>query len=302
MMTLRPALLRCAVGSLRTAPQIFRPNMGAAGVSGSTRFLGAWWKSTEQDPTQGKSMENSMDAEMEQEMKDKISSIQVQLGDRRAEMLVDFNRAAPSLGPLALDHLATGIDKHEDFGNPESFRHEVSNGELRLHHSTPGDPWHVHLTRFSSLPLCEQNALEAAVRSQIEKQKEIFPRRSIVKAASDKHFLPFLDGMKNLMDGIEGVRYPKAKKIEAEEATKEMLKLFHNFFQDMENQEVDVKTALLDPWKPLSLCKAAAWHAHLVKLASEMNVPPDGPTLHVLLLLQAYENWLRSQAERQICK
>ena len=196
MMTLRPALLRCAVGSLRTAPKVFQPNMGAAWVLGSKRFLFGFGQTKE----------------MEKETKEKISSIQAQLGDRRAEMLVDFSKAAPSMGHMSHHHLANAIDTHEDFRNPESLHHEVSDGVLYLYHSKPGDCWEVRLWTFSSLPLCEQNALEAAVCGQIEKQKELFPQRSIVKAASDKHFRTCLDEMKDVINGIDAVRSQKANR------------------------------------------------------------------------------------------
>lgn len=225
MMTLRPALLRCAVGSLRTAPKV-QPNMGAAGVLGSKRFLFGFGGS----PVQKQ--------EMEKETKEKISSIQEQLGDRRAEILVDVSKAAPSLGNMSHHHLANAIDTHEDFRNPESLHHKVSDGVLYLNHSAPGDRWQVRLTTFSSLPLCEQDALKAAVRGQIEKQKELFPQRSIVKAASDKHFLTCLGEMEDVMNGIDGVRSQKAKKVAAEDAAVEVCQHFYVFSRTWKTKEL----------------------------------------------------------------
>ena len=193
-----------------------------------------------------------------QEVIDRVSEIMARLGEREAEMLVDFSRAAPSLGDLSHRHLVQAIDVHEDFDRPESLRCEVSEG-LKLYHSARGDRWMVNLKSFNSLPSDQQEELEKAIERQIQKQRALFPRRGSVKAASEKHLrscFKDMDGLKDLIDKMQSVR---AKQAEAENAVMKMTQCFMDFFEELTKQGVDVETAAMDPWIPLCLMKATAW-------------------------------------------
>ncbi|CAJ1421063.1 unnamed protein product [Effrenium voratum] len=210
----------------------------------------------------------------EQEVTDRVSEIMARLGEREAEMLVDFSRAAPSLGDLSHKHLVHAIAVHEDFDRPESLRFEVSwcfevsRWSLKLYHSAPGDGWYVDLRNFIFLPSDQQEGLKKAIERQIQKQRALFPRRALVKAASEKHLrscFKDMDGLKDLTDKMQSVR---AKQAEAEEAVKKMSQCFADFFEELTEQGVDVETAAMDPWKPLCMMKATAWMAHFVELAA----------------------------------
>jgi hypothetical protein len=78
---------------------------------------------------------------------------------------------------------------------------------------------------------------------------------------------------------------------------------FYDFFQDLENQGVDVEDALKDPWKPLSLLQAAAWHARLDQLASPKEVEkilgPDGQFVLMFEAYRFYKNQTQAAALKQ---
>ena len=247
---------------------------------------------------------------MENQTAEHISRVQRQTGDRKTEMLAAFARAAPSLGDLSLENLADAIDKHEDFDNLENLCHEVvSCGALNVYFSAPSDWWHLNLTTFSSLPSSEQEELLAAVDDQIKKQRAMiaqFPQRKVTKAASDRH----LGGcssvlMKERTKAIENNKSLEAKKAEAQHAAMEIQEWFHKFFQELEDNNLNISVVLDDPWKPVRLRLAASWYTHFMEVASSesikeceenMSAGPAGSFLKIqyMLVRESYLQWKAS--------
>ena len=197
------------------------------------------------------------------------------VGKRPSQMFVDFSRAAPSLGEMSLWILVDSIDLHENFKYPDSLYYEISDGALNLHYSAPGDGWRVHLTTFSSLPSHEQTALRKALRCQIEEQRNVFPHREKIQAASRKHFGPFLNGIKEVADTIHKLQDTAAKKAEASFHAMKMVDYFNGFAQELKDQKLDALSLVLDSWKPLSLKRAIAFLDHLLEVSQDSQVVLD---------------------------
>ena len=199
-------------------------------------------------------------------------------GKRRSQMFVAISRAAPSLGWMSRWTLVDAIDLHENFKDPGSLYYEISDGVLKLHHSAPGDKWIVRLTKFSSLPSRERDALCKALRDQIEEQRKVYPLRKKIQAASDKHFRPFLDGIEKVIDTIHKLHSAGAKKDEAILHVSKMMDHFNGFYQELKDQNIDDLS--LDSWQPRTMKTAIAIFHYLIGLCDspavlDLELPRD---------------------------
>eukprot|EP00438_Fugacium_kawagutii_P029437 Skav210019 [mRNA] locus=scaffold1212:207783:208625:- [translate_table: standard] len=215
-----------------------------------------------------------------EEVSSRFMAVLSQVGDRHAEMLVDFHRAAPGLGDMSHEILARSIDLHENYDSPESLAVEVSwFFGLTLWHSAPGDGWRVFMPPFSPfgwLPAQQKQELEKAIQHQIVKQRSLFPLRRTIRAASEKHLQSCSkDGME-AMDRLCHLKSQVARMEEAKHFAHHLTNTcFRNFFTELEAQGLDILKVLADPWKPLSLRKAASFHYGVTQLASQGNCPKD---------------------------
>ena len=239
----------------------------------------------------------------------RIEALKAQVGDRKAEMLVEFSLAAPDLKDFTHNKLADTINSHEDFDDPNSLSlHVAWWSGLTLYYSAPGDSWMVRMppgSSFGYLPGNQKTALERAIKNQIQKQRILFPARSQIQKASAKHLLGCSSDAKESIYRIENMVSMEAKKAEAMTVADRMIEHGSGgFFQELEAQGIDVGAALVDPWKPISLVKAISLYALLVQQASgeyvEGNSKEDSfmqfysqettATLQVLLVYAAFEH------------
>lgn len=238
----------------------------------------------------------------------RIEALKAQVGDRKAEMLVEFSLAAPDLKDFTHNNLAFAIDTHEDFDNPNSLSLHVDwwSG-LTLYFSAPGDWWMIRMapfTPFGYLPTNQKAALESAINIQIQKQRILFPARSKIQKASSKHLLGCSSDAQESIYRMKNMVSKEAKKAEAMAVADRMIEHgFGGFFQELEAQGVDVGAALVDPWKPTSLAKAISLYARVVQHASgefvEGNSKEDAfmefssqetTALQVLLVYTAFQH------------
>lgn len=105
----------------------------------------------------------------------RIEALKAQVGDRKAEMLVEFSLAAPDLKDFTHNKLADTINSHEDFDDPNSLSlHVAWWSGLTLYYSAPGDSWMVRMppgSSFGYLPGNQKTALERAIKNQIQKRE-----------------------------------------------------------------------------------------------------------------------------------
>lgn len=74
------------------------------------------------------------------------------------------------------------------------------------------------------------------------------------------------------MNRVEKMQSITAKKAEAEHGATKMFESFRDFFQELEQKEIDVEAFALDPWKPKGFMLAAACYAYLIRTAAQGNL------------------------------
>ena len=230
---------------------------------------------------------------------------------RYQEMLREFHKAAPNAKTMSIRHVAHAIDAHEHFDKPDILRCEVAwgSGVLKLHHASPGDKWFVDWKTFGTdVPENQQKALVTAINKQIEKQKTLFPTRKKVMSAADDHLSQCLKGQNGKPVSPEALESlilqlpsPKAQRAQCEDAYVELFDCFGLFFEELESQGIQVKDAVLDCWKPLSLQLATSWYSRFRQLEDQSaNQTAANATcvekVHDYARLELYDTWQRTKA------
>lgn len=96
---------------------------------------------------------------------------------------------------------------------------------------------------------------------------------------------------------------PKAKQIQCEEAYQNLFLCLRAFFQEREDEGIDVQKMLLDCWKPLSLQLSLSWYVYFKKsedLANQTSADQstcrefeDSDWQSAYLALEMYHAWHR---------